>query len=252
MKRIAVITGASSGMGKEFVRQLAGSKLEPDEIWLIARRKDVLCKICEEYPNQKFRLLPLDLEKEESWMIYQKELERIHPAIQLLINAAGYGVIGNTDEIGVDDQIGMIRLNCEALEAMTQISIPYLKRGSRMIQVASASAFLPQPGFNVYAASKAFVVSYSRALGRELRKKEIYVTAVCPGPVQTEFFERAEKISHSPDYKKAFRASKEKVVAKALKDSKKKKSVSVYGFSMNMMRIGAKLIPHELLLKGYR
>ncbi|MDO4942507.1 MAG: SDR family NAD(P)-dependent oxidoreductase [Lachnospiraceae bacterium] len=252
MKRIAVVTGASSGMGKEFVRQLIESRLGLDEIWLIARRKEILCKIVEEYPNQNFRLLPLDLEKEESWMIYQEELEKSHPAIRILINAAGYGMIGNTDEIDVADQTGMIRLNCEALEAVTQISIPYLKRGSRIIQVASASAFLPQPGFNVYAASKAFVVSYSRALGRELRKREIYITAVCPGPVQTEFFDRAEKINHSPDYKKAFRASKEKVVAKALKDSKRKKSVSVYGFSMNMMRIGAKLIPHELLLKGYR
>jgi len=252
MKRIAVITGASSGMGREFVKQLSESSLSLDEIWLIARREEVLREISKEYPERTFKILPLDLESPDAWKKYQEELEKSHPTVRILINAAGYGIIGNTEEIDVTDQTGMIRLNCEALEAITQISIPYFKRGSRVIQLASASGFLPQPGFNVYAASKAFVISYSRALGRELRKKGIYITAVCPGPVQTEFFDRAEKINHSPDYKKIFRASKEKVVAKALRDSHRKKTISVYGCSIKIMRIGAKIIPHEWLLKGYR
>lgn len=252
MKQIAVITGASSGMGKEFVRQLAESRSRLDEIWLIARRKEALDEIRKAHPDRFFRLLPFDLEKEQSWKLYQEQLKQERPIIRVLINAAGYGVIGNTDEIGLMEQTGMIRLNCEALEAMTKISLPYLRRGSRIIQLASASAFLPQPGFNVYAASKAFVVSYSRALGRELRARGIYVTAVCPGPVQTEFFDRAEAVKKSPSYKKAFRASKEKVVAKALNDAKKKRSMSVYGGAINLMRLGAKLIPHEWLLKGYR
>lgn len=250
MKKIIVITGASSGMGREFVDLIVKNYTSIDEIWLIARRENVLKEISEQYKERMFKILALDLEQEASWMQYADALQQEKPKIMMLINAAGYGVIGQTREIDVHNQTGMIRLNCEALEAITQISIPYLKRGSRIIQLASASAFLPQPGFNVYAASKAFVVHYSRALARELKKDGISVTTVCPGPVQTEFFERAEVLKKSPSYKKYFRASKEKVVKKALRDAKKKKEVSVYGISIKAIRLAAKMIPHKLLLKG--
>jgi hypothetical protein len=252
MKQIAVVTGASSGMGKEFVRQIVAQLPHLDEIWLIARRKEALEQLKKEFPKQTFRVFALDLEQPASWKCYEKELESQTPKIKLLVNAAGYGVIGKTKEIDVMEQTGMIRLNCEALEAMTQISIPYLNKGGRVIQVASGSVFFPQPGFNVYAATKAFVLYYSRALGQELKKDGITVTTVCPGPVETEFFDRAEVIHASPSYKKAFRASKEKVVAKAMKDSRKKKSISVYGISMKGLRVLAKWLPHELLLKGFR
>jgi hypothetical protein len=252
MKQIAVITGASSGMGREFVKQLISQEKRFDEIWIIARRQSVLEELAEQFPKQKFQILPLDLEESESWKIYQKKLEEECPAIRVLVNAAGYGVIGKTKEIDMMEQTGMIRLNCEALEAITQISIPYFRRGSRVIMVASGSAFFPQPGFNVYAATKAFVLNYSRALGRELRKDGVFITTVCPGPVETEFFERAEAIQASPSYKKRFRASKERVVAQAIRDSKRRKSISVYGISMKALRIAAKVVPHELLLKGFR
>lgn len=256
MKKIAVITGASSGMGKEFVHQLLSTEQELEEVWLIARRKEVLQKIKEEceskYAGKRIRLLSLNLEEPQAWKAYEKKLEEERPNIRYLINAAGYGKIGKTKEIDVMEQTGMIRLNCEALEAMTQLSIPYMRKKSKILQVASASAFLPQPGFNVYAASKAFVLNYSRALGRELRKDQITVTVVCPGPVETEFFTRAEELHKTPSYKKKFRAKKENVVQKALKDAKKGKAVSVYGVPMKGMRMGAKLFPHGLLLKGFR
>ncbi len=249
MKKVAVITGATSGMGAEFVRQMVRYMPHIDEFWLIARREDVLLSIAERYPTKGFRLFPMDLEKERSWEKYREVLERERPAISTLVNAAGYGIIGETAEIDVKDQTGMVRLNCEALEAMTQLSIPYMRYGSKIINVSSASAFLPQPGFNVYAASKAFVLSYSRALAKELSLEGIHVTCVCPGPVETEFFDRAEAIHKSPAYKKAFRAKKEDVVTRALSDAKKGKVVSVYGASMQLMRIAAKILPVGLILR---
>lgn len=249
MSKVAVITGATSGMGAEFVRQMIRYMPNIDEFWLIARRQDVLMSIAERYPTKGFRLFPMDLEKPESWEKYKEVLEREKPAISTLVNAAGYGVIGNTTEIDVMNQTGMIRLNCEALEAMTQLSIPYMLYGSKIMNVSSASAFLPQPGFNVYAASKAFVLSYSRALARELKLEGIKVTCVCPGPVDTEFFDRAEAIHKTPAYKKAFRAKKEEVVVQALLDVKKGKEVSVCKTSMKLMRLMAKVLPHEWILK---
>lgn len=249
MKRVAVITGATSGMGAEFVRQMIRYMPNIDEFWLIARRKDVLISIAERYPTKGFRLFPMDLENEESWKKYEEVLDKEQPAISTLVNAAGYGIIGETTEIDVKNQTGMIRLNCEALEAITQLSIPYMKYGSKIINVGSASAFLPQPGFNVYAASKAFVLSYSRALGRELKKEGIKVTCVCPGPVETEFFDRAEAIHKSPSYKKAFRAKKEDVVVQALMDAKHGKSLSICKTSMKLMHVAAKILPNEWILK---
>lgn len=250
MKKIAVITGASSGMGREFVRQIVQKRWKIDEIWLIARRKERLEEITCLYPWQKFRILALDLEQECAWEQYSMLLNREQTKILLLVNAAGYGIIGQTKEIDLHMQTGMIRLNCEGLQAITQISISHMKKGSCILQLASASAFLPQPGFNVYAASKAFVVHYSRALARELKKAGIGVTIVCPGPVQTEFFERAEIMKTSPSYKRYFRASKEKVVKKALRDAGKGKELSIYGIAMKGMYLAAKVIPHKLILKG--
>lgn len=252
MKKTAVITGASSGMGKEFVRQVIEKVPSIDEIWIIARRKEVLEEIKNEYSGKTINVFSMDLKEPSSWKEYESLLKGKKPQIALLINAAGYGKIGQASEIPWSEQTGMVRLNCEALTAMTQLTIPYMQQGGRILQLASASAFLPQPGFNVYAASKAYVLSYSRALNRELKKQEISVTAVCPGPVETEFFLRAEEQKKTPVYKQIFRASKEKVVAKALRDGWKRKEVSVYGSAIKAMRAASKVVPHRLILKGFR
>ncbi len=119
---------------------------------------------------------------------------------------------------------------------------------SRILQFASSAAFLPQPKFAVYAATKAFVLSYSRALGAELRGRGIYVTAVCPGPVDTEFFDIAETTGQIPLYKRLVMANPRKVVRKALTDSYMGRSVSVYGVAMKAFRVLCKVLPHELVM----
>ncbi len=168
--------------------------------------------------------------------------------MKILVNAAGYGKIGAVGETDMGEECGMVRLNCEALCAVTHLVLPYMSFNSRIIQYASAAAFLPQPGFAVYAATKAFVLSYSRALGAELKKREIYVTAVCPGPVKTEFFDIAETNAVIPLYKKLVMANPRKVVKKALKDSMAGKSVSVYGIVMKAFRLLTKAVPHRWIL----
>ena len=141
----------------------------------------------------------------------------------------------------------MIDVNCRALIAVTRLCLPYMGRGSRILQLASGSAFLPQPGFAVYAASKSCVLSFSRALREELRPRGIVVTAVCPGPVDTDFF-RAGGITLSP-LKRFFLADPEKVAKKALADARKGKALSVYGLSMKMVRIAAKVFPEGWLVR---
>ena len=142
----------------------------------------------------------------------------------------------------------MVRLNCEALCAVTRLVLPYMPHNSRIIQFASAAAFLPQPDFAVYAASKAFVLSYSRALGEELRDRDIYVTAVCPGPVKTEFLELAETTGQIPLYKRLVMANPRHVVRKALKDSIMGRPVSVYGLTMKVFLLLTKILPHSMIL----
>ena len=159
----------------------------------------------------------------------------------MLVNAAGYGKVGLFSQIGQREQLGMITLNCQALTKMSLICLPYLTNGSRIINIASSAAFAPQPGFAVYAASKSYVYSFSQALWAELCPRGILVTVVCPGPVDTEFFQRSGKLPNP--FKDSLKAAPEQVVRKALLDSVKKRRVSVYGLSMKCARGAAKLIP---------
>lgn len=245
--KIAVVTGASSGMGREFIMQIADRFGGIEEIWAIARRGDRLEELSTEVPV-KLRILEIDLTNEKrltelyQWLINEK------PEVKWLINAAGYGKIGPVGGVNLADETGMIDLNCKALCAVTHMVIPYMSGNSRIIQFASAAGFLPQPDFAIYAATKAFVLSYSRALNKELREKRIYVTAVCPGPVKTEFFEIAGTTGKLLLYKKLVMADPKKVVRLALRDSMMGRSVSVYGFTMKAFRFFCKILPHDTIL----
>ena len=241
--RIAVITGASSGMGREMAMQIADRFGKIEEIWLIARRKERLEELKGRLPA-RIRCFGMDITCEEQREELKEALKREKPDVKILVNSAGFGKIGKVGEIDMEAECGMIRLNCEALCAVTHMVLPYMRKNSRIIQLASSAAFLPQPKFAVYAATKSFVLSYSMALGAELKKKGICVTAVCPGPVDTEFFEIAETANSIPFYKKLVMADPRKVVSKALKDSAGGKAVSVYGLTMNGFRILAKVFPH--------
>lgn len=251
-KNIILITGASSGIGREFALQIDPHFNNIDEIWLVARRKELLNELSASMKH-KTRILAMDITKEAQLQRLTDMLSDHCACIRMLINCAGYGLMGNfassEAEDGVPDgQLGMIRLNCEALVHMTHCCIPFMAKGSRIIQLASSAAFLPQPGFAVYAATKSFVLSFSRALGKELKEKDIYVTSVCPGPVDTPFFEIAEKYGKTLSIKKLTMVSADKVVSLALKDSYYKRSVSVCSPMIKAFRVLTKFFPHSLIL----
>lgn len=248
--KIAVVTGASSGMGREFVRQIGYFYRDLDEIWVIARRRERLERLQKE-SRVPLRIFDGDLLKKQVYRQYHDGLKERQPVVRMLVNAAGFGKSGTFADIASEDrkiQTDMVDLNCRALTRMIQFTLPYMNKGARIINLASAAAFCPQSGFAVYAATKAYVLSLSRALSSELRSRGIIVTAVCPGPVDTEFFRVSGELT-SP-LKKLTLVKAPYVVRKALKDSRKRREISVYGASMKAVRIGAKLIPHRLILRA--
>lgn len=243
--KIAIVTGASSGMGREFVRQIEHLYKELDEIWVIARRRERL----EELKSRMLtnvRIIEGDLLKDDVYEEMEQILEEKKPNIRMLVNAAGFGKKGEVKDISCKEQLEMIDLNCKALTHMTKICIPYMCKGSRIVNLASAAAFCPQPSFSVYASTKSYVLSFSRSLGKELEKEGIYVTAVCPGPVETEFFEIAGKLDNP--MKDAAMAKPEAVVKKALIDARDGKDVSVYGATMKATKAATKILPHRILI----
>lgn len=250
--KIAVVTGASSGMGREFVRQISSFYRSLDEIWVIARRRERLEELRGE-SRVPLRIFEGNLIKKQVYRELSCALEERQPDIRMLVNAAGFGKSGSVEAIASVDfraQTDMVDLNCRALTRMTLFCLPYLGRGSRIINLASAAAFCPQPGFAVYAATKSYVLSFSRALGAELRRRGIYVTAVCPGPVDTEFFNISGALMNP--LKKLTMAKAEDVVHRALKDSRAGREMSVYGIAMRAAFLGTRLVPHGLIMKLMR
>ena len=247
MKKVAVITGASSGMGREFASIIDRSMKNIDEIWLIARRRDRLEELQGEL-NTACIIIDEDVNTNEFENKYKKILSQEKPEVKMLINCAGYGLVGTAGTHGVEVETGVVETNCVALTKVTLLTLPYMAKNGRIINLASSAAFFPQPGFAIYAASKSYVLSFSRALNSELKDKNIYVTAVCPGPVNTEFFNIAEYGGERAWYKDLFMSRAKDVVRQALKDSVQKKEVSVYGTSMKLLMFASKVVPHSVAL----
>ncbi|MDD6571907.1 MAG: SDR family NAD(P)-dependent oxidoreductase [Thermoflexaceae bacterium] len=248
---IAIVTGASSGMGREFVKQISEKYHKLDEIWVIARRKDKLQKLALEC-FVTLRILDMDLCKEEDLKRLKETLCRAKPNVRILVNSAGFGWLSDFTDADSEKWNSMIDLNCKALTNMTHLVLPYMKKGARILNMASSAAFVPQPGFAVYAAGKSYVLSFSRALNAELRMRNITVTAICPGPVKTEFFAVADPFCHTPFYKKLVMADADRVVKKALCDAGKGREMSVYGIGMKGFHLLAKMIPHEVFIRFMR
>ena len=245
---IAIVTGASSGMGRQFVLQLS-QYVTVDEIWVIARRHSALEELAKEVPV-KVRPVCLDLCNRESFSQLSALLEAEKPNVKLLVNAAGFGKFGSYENIPPEEDYRMIDLNCTALVAVTRIVLPYMTRGSHVLQLDSLSAFQPVPYITTYGATKAFVLSYSRGISRELKKDGIRVMAMNPGWVKTEFFNHAFQTNDSEVqfFDRLWEAKD--VVATGLKDLyKTRKDVSVHGLPIrNQVRL-VKLLPHSIVMK---
>lgn len=254
-KKIAIVTGASSGIGAEFALQIE-KNFYLDEIWMIARRTGPMRELAEKFLKSKAVIIPLDLTDRSDLAAFEHRLAEENPIIEFLVNNAGYGKIGPFGELGVEEQIQMIDLNVTTLTFLSRIGIPYMNPGSSLIQVASSVAFSPSPFFAVYAATKSYVVSLSDAIGFELRKHGIKVLAVCPGPVETEFFSVAQKnqfmkdrVGDAEPFNRSFYASPRDVVAKALVDLAKGRRHSIYGGAIKFLACVAPLLPLAVKLR---
>lgn len=243
---VAIITGASSGIGKEFALQMKNIS-DITEFWLIARREDKLNELANEL-QKNCKILPLDLSTKKGLTEYLNILKNNMPKVKYLVNAAGYGKYGDFNVVDTKTAFNMIDLNIKALLFVTQETIPYIENGGYIIQIGSASTYNPLPNLNVYASTKVFVKHYSRALNIELKDKNISVTTVCPGWVKTDFFTRADidAYSNKSFAKPMVKASD--VVKKALKDAKKRKDISMYALFNNTHHLLAKLLPHKFLI----
>ena len=245
-KKIAVITGASSGMGREFALRIDGEE-KFDEIWLIARRAEKLTEIAKACKNTA-RVILMDLSKAESWSEYKSMLEAENADVRVLVNAAGFGHFGGFLEMDLERQLAMIDLNDKALIAITYHTLAHMSDGGKIYQLGSLSSFQPVPFINVYGASKSLVLSFSRALNRELKSagRKIKVMAVCPGWVLTEFFDTAVHDNTISYYNRYY--TSEQVITRALRDMKKGKDVSVCGFPIRLQVLEVKLLPHKLVM----
>lgn len=243
---IAIVTGAGSGMGKDFVEILDKEGL--DEIWAISLHGDrfenlkLSCKT-------KLNCIAIDLSVHSNLIKIKKMIDEQMPTICWLINAAGFGKFNYYENIKTETSLNMIDLNIKAMVELTDICLPYIKSGGRIVDFSSLSAFQPVPYANIYSATKAFILSYSRALNYELKHRKISVTCICPFWTYTNFFKRAvDKQNKVINKYIAFYTSKD-VVKKAYKDSLKRKPLSIYGFISNLQVFLTKILPANLIIK---
>lgn len=242
--KIAVITGASAGIGREFVYAV-DRQGQYDEIWVIARRAERLEELKSACKNP-IRPIPLDLGELENIDGFSALLEKEQPEIALLVNAAGCGVFGPFEEKELNKLLGSAKLNSLALTAMCHVCLPYMHAGSAIINMGSNSAWQPVPYQAVYGASKSYALSFSRAIGRELRGRGIHVMCVCPGWIKTEF----QQVAHHDDYIRYVDKwyGPDEVAAQAMKDLKKKKTVSILGHPVRRQVRLVKLLPVNLVM----
>lgn len=243
MKKIAIVTGASGGIGQVFVRELAKEAL--DEIWVVGRNENRLLGLKKEFGA---KIIPVckDLTVTADLFSFSDLLKQQHPSVLWFVNNAGIAKMAPSKAFSFSEIEQTIDLNCKAPAALINLCLPFMIKGTKILNVSSASSFQPVPYLNLYAASKAFERSYSRALHIELKPYGITVTAVCPGWVETDML---TKEINGKKVRFPGIVAPEKVVKKALKDAKKGRDLSICSFYVKCQHINVKLLPQKLTMK---
>ncbi len=244
MIRVAIITGATGGLGTEFTRVIS-SYDDIDEIWAVGRNIDKLTRMKEMY--DKVISVPVDF-ADNGMEILSRKLKEEKPDIRLLINNAGVGYLGHYENMEPKSVKALCSINCTVPAELISVSLPYMQEGAGILNISSASSFQPNPYLALYSASKVFVKNFSRALNIELKPRKIRVTAVCPGWIDTDMLPR-EKNGKVIKYTGIISAKK--VVERALRDHKKGKDISTPGFFSKYIRFYSKVTPTSIVMKQW-
>ena len=263
-KNIAIITGASSGIGKAFLEEIVKEHgiygcVPFDEIWAVGRNEEKLMEIKDQLDEERIVPVKADLASPDDMTVFADRLAAERPQVGLLINCAGMGMRGAVEDHPAKTIEDTIDVNCTSLAKLTRICLPYMivktplwtrDNSPRIINIASSAGFLPEPGFAAYAASKAFVISFSRALYYELIDHNIIVTTVCPGPVNTDFLRKATGGAQTEftDMRKYFVAEPVKLAKASIKASRAGRQILVYGFSQKALHVASKIIPTSWIM----
>ena len=249
MKRIIVVTGASSGMGREFALQIC-RRVQADELWALGRNQQRLEEL-QDQVDAKVVPIALDLtDRKEVKEKFVSRLEEENPRVLILGNCAGFGKFDHTENLDADTLVNMVDLNVSAYVAMISWCLPHMDRGGKIMNISSCAGFQPIPYINCYAATKAFVTSYGRALNEELKYRDIHVLTVTPFWTKTAFFDRAIDpkkklvvLNYAAMYDPA------KVMRQAVKDLFTKKEISCYGVVNQLQWVLVRLLPKKIVMK---
>lgn len=247
--KTAIITGASSGLGREIVRQIVDVFPEIESYWLIARRAERLSELSEDLSGKTTACLALDLCDPMSFMLLQEKLAAAQPEVMLLVNNAGCGYLGRIGETDTASQTRMVDLNLRALTAVTNMVVPYMPRGGRILNVSSIASFCPNPRMTVYSASKAYVSAYTVGAAEELRTRGVTATAVCPGPMATEFLDVGNITGNSRMFAMLPYCDQVRVAGGALRAARAGRTIYTPKLFYKFYRFVAKVTPVKLMVK---
>ena len=237
---IAIVTGATGDIGEEFVKSLLS---ETDQVWAVGRSENKLTSLKEKY-GDKIVPVRVDLSDRNDIFSFCEKIESEKPEIRYLVNNAGVAKMKPVSVFTLKEISDMLDINDKAATLICRACIPYMVKGSYILNVASASAFQPNPYIALYSASKAYLLSFTRSLNVE--NENITCTAVCPGWVDTQML---PKQRDGKDIRYPGMTPASKVVEVALKDCHKGKDVSVCSFYFRYMRFLSKVTPHSIAMK---
>ena len=213
---IAIITGATGDIGEEFVKRLLD---ETDQIWAVGRSDAKLASLKERY-GDKIIPVKVDLSDKDELFGFCRKIEEEKPSIRYLVNNAGVAKLGPVSEFTLEEISDLLDINDKAATLISRAALPFMEKGSYILNVASASAFQPNPYIALYSASKAYLLSFSRSLNAE--NKDINCMAICPGWVDTKML---PKTNNGKEIKYPGIVPPSRVVDCALKDCRRGKDV---------------------------